>query len=256
MLNSEINLFVTTGHYWETQEPEHYKLSNLNLAIDHIFALKTNKTKMIVNTNNPFESRADINVIEETKFQYNLLWEHKKQITEFLDSDYTHFIHIEDDIEITQTTMDYWLNTKKMFEDNNLTFIPGVHRIEINDKGEEFSLDVLHTVNKNSCTKVSVADKTFVSLSQPYQGMIIFDRKLAEEHVASKYFNRGNYDGYGTPESSNLGNTYVNVPSGYSHRILTPIDNFNECWVNHNLKKYINLPNSPSCKTLSNQLFV
>ena len=82
-----------------------------------------------------------------------------------------------------------------------------------------------------------------------------FDRQLAYEHINSPYFIRGHHNNYGIAESSNLGNTFVSVPKGYKHRILTPLDNFNECWVNHNLKKYLNLPNSPSAKTPARQLF-
>ena len=49
---------------------------------------------------------------------------------------------------------------------------------------------------------------------------------------------------------------YLNVPDGFSHRALVPLDDFDECFVIHYGTYYHGDPNSPHGKILTTDLFV
>jgi hypothetical protein len=209
--------------------------------------------KLIINSNVNFDSNLPIHVADLSN-PYHHTWEHKKYMPEFLQSDYTHFAYLEGNIEVRKSTFDYWVRTRELFKRNNLNFIPATHRVQkVND--QIFSLDCTHYQKHRP--KIEVEGQKFISLSEPYQGMFIMDRELVEEHINSDYYSFGQKSSFGIRESANLGNMFVNIPVGFGHRHMLPINNFalSDTWVTHFGTDYHNDPGSPHAKINIENLF-
>ena len=221
------------------------RLKFLNEVIASILEIPTEETVIIVNSNELFECEGVVNVAHGLKHPYHLTWEHKKYLQQFLNSDYDTYVYLEDDMKITKQTIDYWKQTKELFKNNNLNFIPAIHRIEYKD-GIPMSLDA--TKKPNNCPSIVVNNQKFVCLPEPYQGMFIMNREEVIEHLNSQYAILGEYRFFGIRESANLGNMFVNVPQGYPHRAVVPVDGFERCWVHHVANNYSSNLNSPHAK--------
>lgn len=208
--------------------------------------------KIIIDSNVNFDDTLDIRV-KELDDPYNYTWEHKKYMSEFLESDYTHFAYIEGNIDVTKKTFDSWNHSRQLFLKNHLNFIPAVHRIQKDKEGNIYSLDCTH-IQRHRPT-IEVEGEKFIFLSEPYQGMFIMDRELVKEHINSNYFTFGQKQSYGIRESANLGNMYVNVPAGFPHRAALPLNNLESCMVEHFGTDYHNNPNSPHAKIRIESLF-
>jgi len=206
---------------------------------------------LIINSNINFDTNLPIHVsnLDNPKLH---VWEHKKYMPMFLESDYTHFAYLEGNIQVKKETFEYWLKTRELFKRNNLNFLPAIHRVQ-ESNGEFYTLDCLRKqINQPTIT---VEDKKFISLSEPYQGMFIMDKELVEEHMKSEYFTVGLKKSFGIRESANLGNMFINVPQGFSHRYMTPLDNFQETLVKHFGTNYHADKSSPHGKIKIKDLF-
>ena len=250
-----MKLLVTTSEL--INEERIFRFEYMKESFESIARIQTDYTKIIVSINmidddllEKFASQfrhipVDIEYrqtdVSKLYNPYLLCWEHKNYMQEFLDSDFTHFIYYENDIRITQYNIDYWLETRELFLRNGLNFIPGMSRIEVDNRGFVYSLDILVRENRPI---VTVEDRKFVSLVSPYHAMFIMDRALVQEHLSSPFFT---FDPdrtfWGVSEQANVGNYYDNVPEGLTHRSLIPIDQFDKCWVHHLPNKFVNLPN-------------
>ena len=232
-------------HYVEGRVEQFKKL------IDNLKSLKTTETKIIINTNTIFDCDLplDLAVLNDP---FHLTWEHKKYMPAFLESNFTHFMYIEGNMEFTQKNLNYWCKNKALFERNNLNFIPAFHRVQ-NSNNNTYSLDP--TRKANNCRLLSVEEKTFVSMNEPYQGMFLMNREDVKEHIESEYYHLGQKGWWGIRESANLGNMFVNVPNGYSHRMMLSVDEFEDSWIPHFGTDYHNNPNSPHAKILAKELF-
>lgn len=217
------------------------RLKFLDEVINSVNEIPTDETIIIVNSNEIFECEAVVNVAHGLKHPYHLTWEHKKYMSEFLKTDYTHYVYLEDDMKLTKKTMAYWKQTKSLFQEKNLNFIPAIHRIEYKDD-VAVSLDC--TKKPGLCDAIILEGEKYVFLPEPYQAMFIMDRNDVIEHLNSQYANIGEYHSYGIRESANLGNMYVNVPKGYSHRAVVPVKQFERCWVHHVANNYADNPNT------------
>jgi hypothetical protein len=221
------------------------RLKYLDEVITSVNEIPTEQTIIIVNSNELFECEGVVNVAHGLKDPYHLTWEHKKYMQEFLKTDYTHYVYLEDDMKLTTKSMDYWKQTKSLFKSLNLNFIPAMHRIEYSD-GIAYSLDA--TRKPGPCDAIILEGQKFVFLPEPYQAMFIMDREDVIEHLNSQFANIGEYHSYGIRESANLGNMYVNVPKGYSHRAVVPVEGFERCWVHHVANNYVDNLNTPHAK--------
>jgi hypothetical protein len=208
--------------------------------------------KIIINSNVNFDDSLPIEVTELSD-TYHYTWEHKRYMPEFLNSEYTHFVYLEGNIEVTKKTFNYWLLTRELFKRNNLNYIPATHRVQKDKNGNIYSLDCTHT-QRNRPT-ITVEEQKFISLSEPYQGMFIMDKELVREHIQSDYYNVGQKGSFGIRESANLGNMFINIPSGYNHRCMIPVDNFSDSWVTHFGTDYHGDPGSPHAKIKVEDLF-
>ena len=208
--------------------------------------------KLIINSNVNFDSNLPIHVTELSD-PYWHTWEHKKYMPEFLESDYTHYAYLEGNIHVEKKTFDYWIKTRELFQQNNLNFIPAVHRVQKNKEGQVYSLDCTHYQRHRPT--ITVEEQKFISLSEPYQGMFIMDKELVKEHIESDYYPFGQKGSWGIRESANLGNMFVNIPVGFGHRCMLPLNNFSDTWVTHFGTDYHGDKNSPHAKIKIEDLF-
>lgn len=208
--------------------------------------------KIIINSNVNFDSSLSVEVTNLSD-PYHHTWEHKKYMSEFLNSDYTHFAYLEGNIGVTKKTFDYWLTTRDLFKRNKLDFIPATHRIQKDKNGNVYSLDCTRPVENGNI--VEIENQKFISISEPYQGMFIMDKELVKEHIDSDYYKLGQKGYWGIRESANLGNLFLNVPTGFSHRSLLPLNNFSDTWVTHFGTDYHGDTSSPHAKIKIQDLF-
>jgi len=208
--------------------------------------------KLIINSNVNFDDSLPIHV-STPQDPFHLTWEHKKYMPEFLESDYTHFAYIEGNIKLSKKTFEYWIHTNSLFKDNNLKFIPAIHRTQVGTDGEVYSLDCTHRQRNRPI--IELDGQKFVSLSEPYQGMFIMDRDLVKEHIESNYYTLSQKGYWGIRESANLGNLFIDIPPGYTHRSLLPLNNYSDACVVHFGTDYHGNKNSPHAKIKMEDLF-
>ena len=246
-----MKLWVNIAFHYDTN-----RLQYLERVLESVKNIKTEKTHIVVNSNTHFPCTQNLEIVDDLYDPYLLTWAHKLYMPKFLESDFTHFVYLEDDMEITDKTFQYWVKTRELFKSNDFNFIPGIHRVEYDTNGTAYSLDALDRIQKESRPRLSIKNKEFISITEPYQGMFIMDRELVEEHISSRFFNEVvMHNNYGIRESANLGNIYVNIPAGWQHRSLIPLTDFSDCWVHHNANNYIVNPNSRHSRIPTESLF-
>jgi hypothetical protein len=218
----------------------HYKehrLPYLNKVIDSILQIPSEETRIIVNSNEAFECKVPVHQILGMTNNWDLTWAHKLYLNDFLKSDFTHFVYTEDDHVLTPELMDYWITNRELMKSKG--FLPGMHRVEYNNNNV-YSVDCTH---KQQFKEVVIDGKRFASLQQPYQGLMVMDRELVEQHVKSKSYTYTTCSyRFGYAESANSEYIYDDVPPGFVHRLLVPIDNFSECWIHHCANNYCTQP--------------
>ena len=79
--------------------------------------------------------------------------------------------------------------------------------------------------------------------------------KIVKEHIESDYYPFGQKGSWGIRESANLGNMFVNIPVGFGHRCMLPLNNFSDTWVTHFGTDYHGDKNSPHAKIKIEDLF-
>jgi len=203
-----------------------------------------------------------------------LAWVHKTLMHEkFQDSTFTHFLNIEDDIEILPTNIDYWLRAREDLRAHN--FYPSFFRVEYNEsknewvsvdaiEGDFFSLSKLPQLIINNC-------RAYINLPRIYQGMFLYDRELMSEYINSgKYvieeaFPHWRYalqfpdSPIGLGEASHNGLTQINVNPGFISRNLLPCNMKYKlfdpgCFVHHIHDKYTYMESSKHGKISTSQL--
>jgi hypothetical protein len=168
-------------------------------------------------------------------------------------------MYLEDDIEVTDKTMQYWLRNRDLFKRNNLNFLPGIIRVEY-DGEDAFAVDVINPDSTKIRPIVSVEGQEFISLSEPYQAMFIMDRDDVNQHIRSKSFMYATatpfHGAWLIQDLAAQGNMYEDVPDGFEHRYLVPVKGTKECWVHHNTNTYINMPESQHSKLPAEHIIV
>lgn len=160
---------------------------------------------------------------------YYLTWAHKAILRRaFRDPELSLMIYLEDDIRFTGESLEYWCRYRKPLAEIGL--LPGFVRYEEHD-GVRYVVDqvrpqaILREVNLGGMD----GGPTFTELENPYQGMYILDRSLAERHLR--------YSPYRGPLRSTLvsgvywlvreraayGPMHDDVPAGFRSRHVVPI---------------------------------
>lgn len=192
-----------------------------------------------------------------------LTWVHKKlMLQRFHDPSFTHFMCIEDDMEVTPLNIKYWLDNREKLKPFNL--YPSFLRVEWNHAHQQWAMtdsikDDQFSVSK--WPKLELEDGyAYINLGRTYQGMFLYDRELMQEHINSVSFDMFKFIPdwqvrilrtdwpLGLTEAAVLGLTNINVPPGYISRNIIPfytkyltIDP--SCFVHHLPDKYTNMPN-------------
>ena len=78
---------------------------------------------------------------------YELTWQHKNYLHEFLDSNCDLFLYTEFDYFWYNHHFEYFLNTRKKFLAQGLSFIPGFIRTEITPSYQVMAIDYKEPVN-------------------------------------------------------------------------------------------------------------
>jgi hypothetical protein len=155
-----------------------------------------------------------------------LTWAHKQVLTnDFLnDPAYTHFMYIEDDLLVRPENITYWLAAREALRPYGL--IPSFFRVEKDDRdGVWRSTDQVRKVKLHKTPRVRLKNEKrwYINLKNPYQGMYLFDRELASEHVAGPAMHP-DYHAWGIREQANQGQSFVQVPKGFKSRNVVPVD--------------------------------
>ena len=232
------------------------EFNNLAHNIDVTIVTNENNDKKIINLKQKIGEvlkNFNIHIAQDLQHPKFLPWSHlivmRKKMT---DNSFTHFMYLEDDIRITKENIIYWLNARKALKIFNL--IPSFIRTEI--KFENKEIYVVDSTQKNNFKKMpKVFSKTkniaFVNLLFPHQPIYFYDKELMNE-----YFNGAASDpDFAIPAARNYYQgiverldymlTYHNVPEGFLHRAVAPVDLKNKiiknyCLVEHLSNKYAN----------------
>jgi hypothetical protein len=167
-----------------------------------------------------------------------LTWVHKKVMLEkYQDSTYTHFMCIEDDMEVTPTNIEYWLDDRKRLKPFGL--YPSFLRVEWSDRLREWTMtdsvrgDLFSYSNSPHLDFVD--GRSFVNLPRTYQGMFFYDRELMSEHINSISFDLFRFLPdwrqrilstewpLGLTEAAVTGISHQNVPEGCYSRNFIPV---------------------------------
>ena len=238
---------------------------------------------IITNTDKAEEINAIKNTVNTQDYKFNLIipvwlghpyllaWSHlpvfKKQ---FEDESFTHFLYLEDDIQITSENINYWLRGRKLLKP--FGFYPSFFRKELNANDHNwYSTDVMTKMSFYDCPSVDIDENnSFIGIVYAYQGMYLLDRELLKEHLESpssnpdfEHNNIGLIRMHPTQirEKAALCLTYVNIPDGFRSRNLLPFDkNMQQlrtcCMIHHLPNNYTNNPATPIGKIKVTDIFI
>jgi hypothetical protein len=210
------------------------RLKYLEQVTSHIDDL-ANKVKLFIITNEHEENY--LREIEKStkakNFQivtsgpllhrYYLTWQHLKIFrTEYRnDLNISHFMYLEDDIQIKQNNISYWLKAREDLRQYGL--IPSFLLYEvskINKRSNSLSKPMIF----RNIPKIKIGEfYWYLNMSQPYQAMYLLDRELAKEHLFDNPLEKRETI-WGVRETAAAGLTFVNIPNGFSSRVAVGFD--------------------------------
>jgi hypothetical protein len=200
---------------------------------------------------------------------YYLTWAHKAILHRvFRDPELSLMIYLEDDLKFTGESLDYWCRYRKPLAE--LGLLPGFVRFEERD-GVRHVVDQVQrqAIRPEVRLRGMDGERTFTQLENPYQGMYVLDRPLAEWHLR--------YSPYRGPLRSTLssgvywlvreraayGPMHDDVPAGFRHRHVVPIRDAAHgsnrldpmCLLEHMGSTYVDQDNSRFGNVLLENLF-
>ena len=176
------------------------------------------------------------------------------------NNEFSHFLYLEDDILINEDNIKYWVLAREPLKIYNL--IPSFLRIEINSStNEKYLVDATKKNKFYFQPKIfnKKKDFAFINLKSFYSGMYFYDRDLMLEHLNgvsnSLDFGHGSYNEkwiipdmqqLGLLERASAGLAFKDVPKGFLHRNVVPVDVKKRllrsyCLINYLSNKYINI---------------
>ena len=180
---------------------------------------------------------------------WHLPWSHKRLISEkFLspDANYTHYIHLEEDILLSFDNFCYFANYRDVLAPHRL--IPSFQRIEFNyDDNRLYVVDQVGVSDFEDRKSVEVGEYCFVNPDYPHNGLFVLDRELAREYVHTRSFDiersRGVKPQWGLCERAAMGLCFENPGQGFVSRYAIPVDSHTReipywSWVYHVSNKY------------------
>ena len=196
----------------------------------------------LIDSNVSFNS-LNIVVASDSWQGYSLTWAHKGLLREaVLNSYYDFYIYTENDICFTSENFIYWFLYKDRLKKLNLE--PGFCRYE-SYESKLVPFDNHRVWQLNRPTKNVWGDRSyqvqsyltplddwftgFVSLGNPYMGMMILDQEMAERYVHSqsfdpvKSFNLTQFRCWPLADRSSMGLAFENLEPWQEHRRVVPI---------------------------------
>lgn len=174
---------------------------------------------------------------------YSLTWAHKEMLREaVLNQYYDFYVYTENDIYFTNENFLYWFLYKDKL--NKLNLEPGFCRYE-SYESKLVPFDNHRVWQLNKPTPAVWGDRPyqveshlmplddwfvgFVSLGNPYMGMMILDQKMAEKYINSsssdpvKSFELTQFRCWPIADRSSMGLAFENLREGQEHRRVVPI---------------------------------
>ena len=232
------------------------------IAINFNALSQNTKVFVVTNTNSANEQKlikaaiqspVEIYVPKYIGHPYLLTWGHLDIFREYFqtDPDISHFMYLEDDIEIKPNNIEYWLRGRDDLRE--LGLIPSFLRYEFAlHETEMRSLDLTSSYELKRLPVVRKIDKNYYYINPPrlYQGMYLLDRELAKEHL----FGQSSHPDFGRlslhiRERACQGLSFTNVPSGcLSRNFLGFMEDKNlidpDALIHHITNTYANDPKS------------
>lgn len=97
--------------------------------------------------------------------------------------DVSHFLYVEDDLEVTPANVSYWLEARQILRP--LGLIPSFLRVEEGPDGNFYSSDVYRTAHIGNLPRLIDGQGYWVNLRYPYQASYLMDRELMAEFLQS-----------------------------------------------------------------------
>ena len=200
---------------------------------------------------------------------FYLTWGHKAVFRSVLrDPRPSLLIYLEDDIRFTGESLAYWCRYRKPLAEVGL--LPGFVRYEERD-GVRYVVDQVRRQDVRPEIRLHDMDgaPTFTALENPYQGMYILDRSLADRHLRlspyrgplSSSLASGAY--WNVRERAAAGPIYDDSPPGFRSRNVVPIQHTSAdssrldpiCLLEHMGRTYVDQEGSPFGKLRLEDLF-
>ena len=238
-------------------------LNNLSYENEiHIFTNNISSSQ-VEKLKKEIKIKVNLIVINEPVHDRLLPWYHINLMKKlYVNEDITHFLYLEDDIYLSKSNFNYWLNSRKILKKFGL--IPGFIRTESNKSDNHlYAIDFLKKSNLNLLPKIKInKDYNFINNEFPYQGMYLYDRDLMKEHLFGPSSNPD--CGHGAfnlnfiddrmikldlMAKANIGLTYINPPYGFFNRIVIPFEIKKKriakfCEIQHLSNRYSNIQSS------------
>lgn len=217
-------------------------LKDVFIYIDHEHDSDKDILKDLIESNVTFNS-LHIVVASESWQGYSLTWAHKNLLREaVLNKYYDFYVYTENDMCFTSENFLYWFLYKDRLKKLNLE--PGFCRYESYeslmvpfDNHKVWQLnkptpDVWGTRPYQVESYLTPLDESFVgfvSLGNPYMGMMILDQEMAEKYVVSassdpvKSFELTQFRCWPLADRSSMGLAFENLRPGQEHRRVVPV---------------------------------
>lgn len=134
---------------------------------------------------------------------------------------FSHLVYLEDDMVFTDELLRYWCRHRLTLAE--LGLLPGFVRFEEHD-GDRYIVDQRRPVDPDQ-RRVTVTTGQFVNLKNPYQGMYVLDRAMADEHFRFSVARsplRSRVRRWGIRERASMGPIFDDVPKGFVSRNVVP----------------------------------
>lgn len=212
------------------------------IYIDYAHRGDEDTLKELLDSNVTFNS-INIVVASEEWEGYSLTWAHKGLLREaVLNKYYDFYVYTENDICFTSENFLYWFLYKDRLKKLNLE--PGFCRYEsykslmvpfdnhkvwqLNQPTRDVWGDRPYTVD-SYLTPLDDWFVGFVSLGNPYMGMMILDQQMAEQYVTSsssdpiRSFELTQFRCWPLADRSSMGLAFENLLEGQEHRRVVPV---------------------------------
>lgn len=179
-----------------------------------------------------------------------LTWCHREIFRQRFDQDpgISHFLYLEDDIQVGPHNIEYWLRGRKALRP--LGLIPSFLRFERRgNQGLNLATDIINPVDRHKLPNVRMSGQySFLNMPNPYQAMYLLDRELMAEMIDNPKCGP-EFGTWGIREKAAQGVTFSQVPDGCFSRNFVGFDTARGkidpgCLVHHTPNNYADDPNS------------